>query len=61
LEEIHVQVYLWYGTDDDLATIPMARNIAGKIPGSKTSICSNEAHLLLFPHWEDILRQLLSE
>jgi len=61
LEDIRVPIHLWYGTDDDLVTVPMARYIAGKIPGSKTTICENEAHLLLFPHWEDILTQLLME
>jgi pimeloyl-ACP methyl ester carboxylesterase len=61
LEDIHVQVYLWHGTDDDQATVAMARYIAGKIPKSKITICENEAHLLLFPHWEEILTQLTSE
>jgi pimeloyl-ACP methyl ester carboxylesterase len=61
LEDIHVPVYLWHGTDDDQATIAMARYVAGKIPGRRTTICENEAHLLLFPHWEEILTQLISE
>lgn len=61
LEDIHVPVYLWHGTDDDQATIAMARYVAGKIPGCKITICENEAHLLLFPHWEEILTQLILE
>lgn len=61
LEDIRVPVYLWHGTADDLATIAMARYVAGKIPGCKTIICENEAHLLLFPYWGEILTQLISE
>jgi len=61
LEDIRLPVYLWHGTADDQATIPMARYVAGKIPGCKITVCENEAHLLLFPHWEEILAQLISE
>jgi pimeloyl-ACP methyl ester carboxylesterase len=61
LEDTRVPVYLWHGTADDLSTIAMARYVAGKIPGCKTIICENEAHLLLFPYWGEILTQLISE
>jgi pimeloyl-ACP methyl ester carboxylesterase len=61
LEGIRVPYHLWHGTQDDQATLAMARYIAGRIPGSQLSICENEAHLLLFPHWEEILTQLVSE
>ena len=61
LEDICIPVYLWHGSDDDLTTTAMARYVAGKIPGCTTTICEDEAHLLLFPHWEEILTQLTSE
>ena len=61
LEDIRVPVFLWHGSADDQATLAMARYIAGRIPNSKITICENEAHLLLFPHWEQILTQLISE
>ena len=61
LENIRVPIHLWHGTEDDQVPISMARFIAGKIPGSKITICENEAHLALFPHWEEILTQLISE
>jgi pimeloyl-ACP methyl ester carboxylesterase len=61
LEEIRVPVHLWHGTADDQATVSMARYIARKIPNCKATILENEAHLLLFPHWEEILTQLVSE
>jgi pimeloyl-ACP methyl ester carboxylesterase len=61
LEELCVPVHLWQGTEDDLAIPEMAHYMAGKIPASKITICEDEAHLLLFPHWEEILTQLLLE
>jgi pimeloyl-ACP methyl ester carboxylesterase len=61
LDEIKVPVYLWHGSDDDLATPGMARFMSERIPGCKTNLCEHEAHLLLFPHWEEILTQLWSE
>ena len=61
LEDIRVPVFLWHGTADDQATVAMAQYVARKIPGSRITICTNEAHLLFFPHWEEILTQLTSE
>jgi len=55
LEDIRVPVYIWQGTDDNLTTIPMARYMASRIPNCKATFCEGEAHLLLFPHWEEIL------
>jgi pimeloyl-ACP methyl ester carboxylesterase len=61
LEDIHVPVFLWAGTDDDQATPAMVRYMSEKIPGCKTTSIEHEAHLLLFPHWQEILTQLLME
>jgi pimeloyl-ACP methyl ester carboxylesterase len=59
-EKIHIPVFLWHGTADNMTSLPMAHHLAGSIPGCKATICENEAHLLLFPHWKDILTQLTS-
>jgi pimeloyl-ACP methyl ester carboxylesterase len=61
LEDIRVPFHLWHGTEDDQVPVSMPRYIAGKIPGSKITVCENEGHLALFSHWEDILTQLISE
>jgi pimeloyl-ACP methyl ester carboxylesterase len=61
LEDIRVPVYLWYGGTDDLATPAMARYMSKIIPRCKSIFCEHEAHLLLFPHWQEILTQLISE
>jgi len=58
LEDIHVPVHLWHGTDDDATPISMGRYVAGKIPNCRATFCEGEAHLLLFPHWEEILAAL---
>jgi pimeloyl-ACP methyl ester carboxylesterase len=59
LEEISVSVYLWHGSEDNLTTLSMARYIAEKIPNCKPTYCTGEGHLLLIPHWKEILAQLL--
>ena len=61
LDKIKVPVYLWHGSADNLTSLSMARFMAGQISNARLTICENEAHLLLFPHWEEILTQLISE
>ena len=61
LEDIRVPTSLWHGTQDDQVPLAMARYVAGKIPNGKLIICENEGHLALFPHWKEILSQLVSE
>lgn len=61
LDDIRVPFQLWHGTEDDQVPVSMAQYIAGKIPGSKITVCENEGHLALFSHWEDILIQLITE
>ncbi len=55
LEEIRVPVCLWHGTADREAPVAMGRRVAEKIPGCRAFFVPDEAHLLLFPHWEEIL------
>ena len=58
LEEISVPVLLWDGTDDRETPIAMGRYVASRIPGCRATFCEGEAHMLLFPHWEEILTAL---
>jgi pimeloyl-ACP methyl ester carboxylesterase len=58
LEEIKVPIQLWHGTLDNSTTLVMARYMEEKIPNCKLTICEDEAHMLLFPHWEEILTSL---
>ncbi len=58
LREIRVPVQVWHGTTDDQTSVAMARHMALEIPGARCTICEGEAHLLLFPHWEEILAGL---
>ncbi len=59
LEDIKVPIHIWHGTADNVTSVTMAQYMAGKIPGSKLTICQDEGHMLLFPHWEEILNQLI--
>jgi pimeloyl-ACP methyl ester carboxylesterase len=59
LEEINIPVRLWHGTADNVTSIRMAQYMAGKIPNSQLTVCPNEGHMLLIPHWEEILTQLI--
>lgn len=58
LDEIKVPVHLWHGTLDNSTTLVMARYMEEKIPNCKLTVCEDEAHMLLIPHWEEILTTL---
>jgi pimeloyl-ACP methyl ester carboxylesterase len=60
LGEIRIPIHLWHGTADDQAPISMAKNLAKQISSSSIHILENEAHLSIFPHWEEILGELIS-
>jgi len=59
LDEIKVPVFLWHGTADNSTTMKMVRYMADKIPNCKATICEGEGHMLLIPHWEEILTALI--
>jgi pimeloyl-ACP methyl ester carboxylesterase len=59
LEDIKVPVHLWHGTADNSTTMQMVRYMAEKIPNCKATICEGEAHMLLIPHWEEVLTALV--
>ena len=61
LEDIRTPVFIWHGTADNVTSDTMAKYLAAKIPHSRLTLCEGEGHLLLFPHWEEILTQLTSE
>jgi pimeloyl-ACP methyl ester carboxylesterase len=59
LEDIKVPVYLWHGTADNSTTMNMVHYMAEKIRNCKATICEGEAHMLLIPHWEEVLTTLV--
>jgi pimeloyl-ACP methyl ester carboxylesterase len=59
LEEILVPVHVWHGTDDVDTPVVMSKAVAERIPNSRLTIFPGEAHMLLFPHWEEILIDLI--
>jgi pimeloyl-ACP methyl ester carboxylesterase len=61
VEKIQAPVHIWHGTSDRTTPIQMARYLAGRIPNCHTHFCEGEAHLLIFPHWQEILLELTQE
>lgn len=61
LEQIGLPVLLWHGSADNMTPLPMAKYIASRIPNCRATFCEGEAHLLLFPHWQEILNQIVME
>lgn len=57
LESIRVPVHLWHGSEDNLTPPIMAHDLISRIPGARLTLCPGEAHLLLFPHWQEILTE----
>jgi len=57
-EEIHAPVHVWHGTDDVDTPVAMGKAVAARIPNSKLTIFRGEAHMLIYPHWEEILTDL---
>ncbi len=60
LEDIPILVHLWHGIDDRETPISMGCYAASKIPNCRAKFCKGEGHMLLFPHWEEILTSLTS-
>ncbi len=58
LEDIRVPVHIWHGTVDVDTPVAMGKAMAKRIPGSRLTIYEGEGHMLLFPHWEQILTAL---
>ncbi len=61
LEEIRVPVLLWHGTADNITPVCMAEHVAARLPNCRITLCRDEGHLLIFPHWKEILSQLVLE
>ena len=61
LEEIRVPVRIWHGTVDNVTSKCMAEYMASEISTSRLTICPEEGHMLLIPHWEEILTQLIQD
>jgi pimeloyl-ACP methyl ester carboxylesterase len=61
LEEITVPVSLWHGTADNVTPLTMAKYVAYRLPNCRATFCEGEAHLLIFPHWKEILTQIITE
>ena len=60
LEDIAVPVHLWQGDVDRNVPLAHAQRQAARIPGAVLHVCSDEGHLLVIDHFEEILRVVTS-
>ncbi len=59
LEEIKTASHLWYGTADCNTPPVMAEYLSSVLANSTSFMLPNEGHCVLYPHWEEILAQLV--
>ena len=57
---IQPPVHFWHGDRDVNVPVALARNLAGRVPGSSLTIYPGEGHLIVPKHWDEILTVLLS-
>ena len=57
LDKIKVPIFLWHGVKDADASIHMGRYMASQIPNCKATFLDHEGHLLLYNHWEEIIKE----
>ena len=60
LNDIRANVYLWYGKDDQNATLAMGTYYASQISKSTFIVYPNEGHLISITHAEEILKTLVA-
>lgn len=60
LNQIKIQVYLWYGEDDKNVSLNMGKYYASQIKRSKLKVYPGEGHLISRTHIEEILKTLIS-
>lgn len=59
--EIRCDTYLWQGGKDMNVPLHMGKWLAETIPSCDSFIIDDDAHFLLFTHWEEIFGKLLSK
>ena len=61
LEDIHVPVRLWHGTQDRAFSVRLAQEVAGRLPNCKVRLIDDAGHYSLpIRHMREILKDLIS-
>lgn len=60
LQALPVPVDIWWGEADVYSSPVVGKRMAELIPDAKLRLEANAGHLILFTHWEAILRQLIA-
>jgi pimeloyl-ACP methyl ester carboxylesterase len=55
--DIHVPVHLWHGTQDTVIPPQHAYYLKAHIPGATLRICADEAHMLMWNHLAEVMRE----
>lgn len=58
LEDIHIPVYVWHGTEDIQNPLQCAEYIEKEIPAAQLITLPNEGHFHIFNHWGEIMKTL---
>lgn len=58
LADITVPVHLWYGADDTVTPLQMARYLVAAIPTAELELWPDAAHQAIFVYWREILAAL---
>jgi len=59
LEEVRVRVDIWQGVLDRNVPINQAKYIHATLPNSKLILLSDQAHVYLLTHWQEVLEKLI--
>jgi hypothetical protein len=58
--QVSVPAHVWHGTSDPEIPSSMAGRLVAELPDGHLTLLSEEGQLLLFSHWSEILRDLVS-
>ena len=58
INECHTEVHLYSGSLDQNTPPAMTQYLAAQLPNSQVHVFQDEGHFILYPHWDEILKQV---
>jgi pimeloyl-ACP methyl ester carboxylesterase len=58
VEDVHVPVQIWHGTDDPLVPLAHGQALAARLPDARVRTWPGEGHLAIIPHISEVLGEL---
>jgi pimeloyl-ACP methyl ester carboxylesterase len=59
LADVRAEVVLWHGTEDQAAPLPVAREVARRLPRCTTHFVSGAGHFLHYGRWQEVVDSLI--